>query len=65
MEPKAKRTIKLEKNMFGLLRKYMKKNPDQKLLKKSIVKKAFLRSKRGRRELCLSRLAKLKKSKFD
>jgi hypothetical protein len=49
--------------MFSLLRQHTKRNPDQKFLRKSIIKKAFLRSKRGDQRNTIKRLAKLKDSK--
>ena len=43
----------------------MKKNKNLKFLTKSIIKKAFFKSKRGNLKLAVQRLKNLKMSKFN
>lgn len=65
MEVSNMKEIKSKQKMFNLINDYMKNNPQEKFLRKSIVKKAFLKSKRGDREKARNRLVRLRKSKYN
>ena len=65
MEAIQSKAINHKNKMFNLLNDHMKNNPQDKFLRKSIVKKAFLRSKRGDPRQIRERLQQLKKSKIN
>lgn len=55
----------MKSEMFELLQRYMSKYPRNRLLRRSIVKKAFLRSKRGRLGVCSQRVKLLRQGKSN